>query len=273
VSRRPIPPHGSEARYKGSKTRRPCHCRPCIDGWTRAGQKRLLGRLEGRPATIPAEPVTRHLASLYAANMTTGQIAAAAKVDHSTVRNHAAGIFLTIRRSVADKILAVRPNRQSAQGWVPALGATRRCRALYTLGHTPEAIAAACPNLHMRTVEYITQGIRKNITAATHNAVRDAYRVLSQTPGSSSQAKQRAAREGWPGPLAWDDIDDPNCSPEGARRSEAKPGARRRVLADPARVAQLTAAGRTAEQIAHEIGCHKRSVVRARRRAEMAAAA
>ncbi|MEU2924156.1 hypothetical protein ABZ636_03715 [Streptomyces sp. NPDC007251] len=265
------PPHGSEARYKGSKKRPPCRCRTCINGWTRAGQKRLLGRLEGRPASVPAKPVTSHLNMLLAANMTHQQIAGVSGVDVSTVRAHAAGRFPNIHRTTAEKLLAVRPLRRPTTGWVPALGAIRRCRALYTLGHGPKAIAAANPDLQLRTVEYIVRGKRIYITAACHNAVSDAYRALCQTTGPSDQVRQRAAKEGWHGPLAWDDIDDPNEQPdtEGVVRLIKRP----KAFIDLELVARRTAQGHTAEQIAAEIGCHIRSVVRARRRAEMGVAA
>lgn len=269
-----LPPHGSEARYQGSTRRPPCRCRTCTDGWTRAGQKRLLAGLAGRPATIPAPPVTRHLNELYAANMIPQQIATLAGVDVTTVRDHAAGNFPKIRRTTADKLLAVQPGQQPTGGWMSPLGAMRRCRALYTLGHGPKAITAAHPELQLRTVEYIIRGTRRHITATLHNNIRDAYRTLSQTPGTSIQAKLRARKERWPGPLAWNDIDDPHCKPEGAWASRAKVTSRRAAPTDPARVAELTAAGRSAEQIARELGCHKRTVVRARgRAADLAVAA
>jgi DNA-binding CsgD family transcriptional regulator len=267
VTRRPTPPHGSEARYKGSTKRPPCRCRTCITGWTRAGQKRLLGTLAGRPAIVPAEPVTAHINALYAAHMTPQQIADISGVNVSTIRGHAAGKFPTIRRTRADKILAVQPGQKASDGWMSPLGAIRRCHALYTIGHGAKAIAAAHPDLQLRTVEYLVRGSRQHITVSLHNAISDAYRTLSHTPGTSTQAKQRAARERWHGPLAWDDIDNPNCQPEAWGRSKAKPASRRHVAADPHRVAELTAAGRTTQQIADELGCHIRTVTRARGRA------
>jgi hypothetical protein len=270
VKSRPTPPHGSEARYKGTKKRPPCRCRTCITGWTRAGQKRLLGHLAGRPATVPAGPVTAHLNELYAAEMTPQQIANLSGVDASTIRGHAAGKFPTIRRTSADKILAVRPGQKATEGWMSPLGAIRRCHALYTLGHGAKAIAAAHPDLQLRTVEYLVRGNRQYITVALHDDIRDAYRTLSQVPGISVQAKRRAAKEGWHGPLAWDDIDDPTAKPETGGGFVER---RRKIHADPARIAQLTAAGRTNEQIAQELGCHERTVSRVRRRVEMQTAA
>jgi DNA-binding CsgD family transcriptional regulator len=263
---KPLPPHGSEARYQGSTTRRACRCRTCVDGWTRAGQRRLLAHLSGQPPKIPTEPVTRHLKQLHAAGMTTQQIATAAQVDCSTVRNHTAGKFPVIRRTTADKLLAVQPGHQPTEGWVPALGAIRRCRALYTLGHGAKAIAAAHPDLSLRSVEYVIWGKRQYITVALNNALRDAYRTLCQMPGSSRQAKLRAANEGWPGPLSWDDIDDPREQPD--TEGVVYAIKRHKASIDLELVALRTSQGHTAEQIADEIGCHKRSVVRARRRAE-----
>lgn len=271
MSPRPTPPHGSEARYKGSKYRPACRCRTCITGWSRAGQKRLLGRLEGRPATVPAAPITAHLRRLAAAGMSPTQIAALSGVNVTTVRDHIAGIFPSLRRTTADKILAVNPGQKPAEGWVSPLGAVRRCRALYTLGHGPRAIAAAHPDLQLRTVEYVIGGRRQFITVALHNAIRDAYRTLSQVSGTSSQAKQRAAKEGWAGPLDWDNIDDPREQPD--TDDAAAVIRRHKAVVDPQRVATLTAIGRTNEQIAAELGCHERTVSRVRRRAEQQLAA
>ncbi|MFF4791903.1 helix-turn-helix domain-containing protein [Streptomyces sp. NPDC001276] len=260
---KPLPPHGSEARYQGNTTRQPCRCRTCINGWTRAGQKRLLARLAGRPATIPAEPVTSHLAELAAANMSPRQIAILAGVDVSTVRSHAAGEFPVIWRTTAEKILAVRPGQHATDGWMSPLGAVRRCHALYTLGHGPRTIAAAHPDLTLRTVEYVVRGTRQYITVAVHNAICEVYRTLCQVPGTSSQAKLRAAKEGWHGPLAWDDIDDPNCQPDTGGVTVWR-SRRPKAVIDRSRVAKLTAQGHSAAQIAEIIGCNPRSVSRVR---------
>lgn len=212
---KPEPPHGSEARYQGATNRPGCRCRTCIDGWTRAGQKRLLDRLAGRPATIPAEPVTQHIALLHASDMTTGQIAAAARVDVSTVRDHARGAFPRIRRATAEKILAVQPHHQATVGHVPALASMRRCRALYAAGHAPATIAAAHPNLQLRSVEYIVHGARRLVSVANHTGIAEAYKRLATVPGTSDRVRARAAIEGWAGPDYWDDddFDNPHFEP------------------------------------------------------------
>jgi hypothetical protein len=131
---------------------------------------------------------------------------------------------------------------------------------------------------HPRRLTDLIHGDR--VVASTARRIADAYRIVQTrdprdhgvSDRSIAMARNLAAREGWHGPLAWDDIDNPDCKPEGARKSRAKVGSQR-VVADVSRVAALTAAGYSAQQIADELGCHKRSVTRARRRAEMAVAA
>jgi DNA invertase Pin-like site-specific DNA recombinase len=84
-------------------------------------------------------------------------------------------------------------------------------------------------------------------------------------PGTNIRARNYAHKNGWHGPLAWDDIDDPNCKPE-SERNRRKPGARKKSAVDPARVAELTDLGHSAAEIAFQLGCHVRTVTRARGR-------
>ena len=56
---RPIPGHGTEARYA-----RGCHCQPCTRAAVREDQLRVLDRLQGRPRKIPSAPVVAHLNAL-----------------------------------------------------------------------------------------------------------------------------------------------------------------------------------------------------------------
>lgn len=117
------------------------------------------------------------------------------------------------------------------------------------------------------------------VLASTARRIADRYRtVQTWNPGehgvssrSQSLARNIAAREGWHGPLAWDAIDDPDCEPETGGTTNIH--RRRKVTVDPQRVARLTLLGKTNEQIAAELGCHERTVSRARKRAEMGVAA
>lgn len=207
---RPVPPHGSEGRYQGTRLRPGCRCRTCINGWNKAHQKRVLARLEGRPPKVPAAPITAHIALLYASDMTTGQIAHASGVSASTIKDHASGLFPTIRRTTAVKILAVTPLQPTAVGFVPALGTIRRLRALYAAGHGSHQINAAQPELQIRSVEYIVAGTRSQVSVANRDAVAAVYRTLSNSGGQSPRAKQRAETEDWAGPEYWDEEDFEN---------------------------------------------------------------
>jgi len=210
---RPIPPHGSEGRYNSAVNRPGCRCQTCIAGLTRARKRRTLAQLEGRPATIPAAPVTTHLATLIARGLSAKQIGIAAGVDPCTVIGHAAGKFPRIRRGTAAKLLAVAPQRPSERGVMPATGSIRRIRALYCIGHGPREIAARS-GLQLRLIGSLVAGDRNTVRVATHDAVAAVYRQLSTIPGRNDRVRARAQAEGWPGPLDWDDIDDPTGKPE-----------------------------------------------------------
>lgn len=233
--KRPLPAHGTEARYQGSTTRPPCRCRTCITGWTQAGQRRQLARLQGRPASIPSAAVTAHIKTLIDSDMSAGQIAAAAGVNTSTVCEHAEGRWLKIRRTTAEKILAVQPGQYGNLGQVPALGTRRRLQALYAIGYGVTILAAAT-DLTANGIAKITYGQVETVSARTHRIVADAYRRLSRTPGPSHRARQRAEREGWASPAAWDDnIDDPAAQPDIDQAPEAPQAGRDPYTADEIR--------------------------------------
>lgn len=212
---RPLPPHGTPARYQGNRTgtRPPCKCRPCVAAHSKACQLRVLAHLTGVPPRVPAKPVADHVRSLIAVGMSRAQIAVAAGVSRSSVAHIALEQNPTVNRTTADKILAVRPRIVRDTDRLPAVGTRRRLQALYAMGHGSKAI---------RSLSGLTNGAVQNllyertgdVTAATYKAVRAAYRRLATTPGSSDRAKASARRHGWPPPAAWDDdIDNPAAVP------------------------------------------------------------
>ncbi|MGW3196260.1 hypothetical protein ACWDBD_17070 [Streptomyces sp. NPDC001118] len=266
---KPLPAHGTEARYQGAIGRPGCRCQTCVTGWTRAGQRRQLAHLAGRPPKIPASPVTAHLQSLIAADMTILAIARAADVSRFTVSEHARGQHRTIRRGHAARLLAVRPEHADLNCLVPALESLRRIQTLYAAGHGAYIIAKHTDGVTSRAIDYILTGTRATVTLATRNAIAAAYRELADKPSSNPRTQQRAKAEGWPGPDYWDeeDFDNPDFQPA----TEATP----RYIELAENGLELESQGHTRGQAADRLGVSKdtlqQSITRYRKALEAAA--
>lgn len=249
MTTRPIPPHGSEARYRGTLDRPPCRCRTCITGWSQAGQRRLLAHLAGQPPKIDPAEVTAHLQLLVAANMNYSTIARAADVSRDTVVEHARGALPFIRRSHAQRLLAVRPEHADPKCRVPALGSRRRIQALYVAGHGAYTIAANADRLTPRAIEYVLTGERSSVTIATRSAIAGAYRVLADKPVTNLRTQRRAKAAGWPGPGYWDDdeFENPDFEP-----AVTVPATAAEIVAENA--AWLTADGLHRDLAANRLG-------------------
>lgn len=109
---------------------------------------------------------------------------------------------------------------------VPALGTTRRIRALMALGHNSTTIGQAAGMSAFQVQQ--TAGNRQYVSPATRDRIVAAYDALSGTPGVSVKTRSRAQRAGWAPPLAWEyvDLDDPRARPVFGRRRSAPPGFR-----------------------------------------------
>ncbi len=74
-------------------------------------------------------------------------------------------------------------------------------------------------------------------------AINIVYRELWQWPAPDdtdhNAVRKQAAIKRFPGPLAWDDIDDPSCCPDGVRRYNDIDRTRRKTDVDPAVVTLL----------------------------------
>jgi hypothetical protein len=220
--------------------------------------------------------VRAHAEQLLANNWWQAEISRVSGVSESTISLILLGRLPRTNRRIALAILSIpiTPMIRTDRGdCVDATGSIRRLRALATLGHSWIVVGAHTAMTQDR-LGFIARGKADVVRPDEAQRIAAAYRTLSVTPGAMKQIATAARNKGWHGPLAWDDINNPASKPESSRKSRGKAGTRTKVHADPDRVAQLTAAGRSAQQIADELGCHKRSVVRARRRAEdMAVAA
>lgn len=105
---------------------------------------------------------------------------------------------------------------------VPSIGVQRRVRALMRLGWSGKQIAQAAGWSSEQCLQYAMK--KESCLRGTWLKVAEAYDRMSMTlpPERTSKEKWQvsrtrghAERSGWPPPLAWDNIDDPNEHPKG----------------------------------------------------------
>ena len=170
--------------------------------------------LTGRAPRRPAEPITQHIRDLVAAGMTHAAIADASGVHPNTIAQLARAGQTSVRSRTANAILAVRPP-------VTLIGLTRRVRALAALGWSTRKIAAVA-GLNLDTIKEYRRG-DKTFTGSAAAGILRAWAALSMTPPNPTTRHEQAAvtavrasaaRNGWAPPLAWDDIDDPDATPD-----------------------------------------------------------
>lgn len=214
--RKPLAPHGTYARYVG----RPaasipgCRCQPCTAQGSAYASRRSLLTATGRALTVPAAPATKHLRMLRAAGAGWNQLVAVTGCSSSTICALLDAKRDEIRRTTAQKILAVRlADVICLKRPVPALGATRRVRALIAAGHRVIDIRDAS-GVDQTTVSYLIGGKVTGIRAETHLRIDKAFDHLAMTPGTSTASINRGRRHGWALPLAWDNPDDPDETPD-----------------------------------------------------------
>lgn len=188
----------------------------------RYSKRYRLARNRGIDHRQDATAITAHIAALRDMHVSVTAIAAACTppVPPSTVSRLARGEHAKASRKTADAILAVTladtytaATRVGCH--VPAIGATRRIRALQRLGWTKASITIAIRALGVvSTVDGILE-CEAAISWRLYAAVRDVYADLSTRPGPSHVGAARAANAGHPLPACWDDdeIDDPRCGP------------------------------------------------------------
>jgi len=193
---------------------RAAYCRDYYDRYERA--------IRGNRPLMPARPVAEHIAACIEVGMSRNAIARAAQVAEATIRRVELKPDARVREGVGLRILAVVPTRP-----VTAQGVIRRLKALGALGWSTSAIAARC-GLNVDTVKAWRRGefTDPSLVADRVVAAYDALSMRAPNPtgrferSAVTQVRQRAARNGWASPLAWDDdtIDDPDATPDkGAR--------------------------------------------------------
>lgn len=165
-----------------------------------------------------AEPIRRHVLALHQAGMSWSQISRASGISVPTLSELRRGLRSRVAAETARALLAVRAGTTVREGHVDATGTCRRVRALLALGHTVAA-QAGWYGTTQDTVDRWMYGRVQWVTRQRAEQVRRCYDEFSMTPAApgygADRARRRAARRGWPPPLAWDDerIDDPAAGP------------------------------------------------------------
>ncbi|MDG9701716.1 hypothetical protein [Streptomyces sp. DH37] len=249
----PLPPHGTTARATGRPAQGVpgCPCKPCRAAKARYSKRRRVLNATGRNLRIPAQPVAAHVRVLFDSGMGWPGIARAAGCSTSTLHRLLAGQE-TIQRSAANRILAVRPKPAPGR-YIDATGTRRRLQALMAIGHTLTAIAADA-GTESTTLNDIVNGHQSSVRGITRDRIAATYRRISQTPGSYTPNRRRAAAQGWPDPTWWEDyghIDDPAFDPAAVETSAAS-SRRDPLVADEIR--HLASFGIAPGEIARRVG-------------------
>lgn len=214
---RPIPGHGTYARARGTSTRPSCPCDCCRLAERRYDKQLRLIYARGQRNRVPAPPVRTRLRQLRAGGASWQQIADASGIGCSRLTQLIREDRPTVRSSTAARVMAIGSADELTGGprHVPVLGGTRRVQALMAIGHTHRSIAAEA-GLNTQTVSEVLNQHSLQIPRFWHEALAGAYDRLWRSTGTSVRNRTRAAREGWAGPLHWDEttIDDPAGFPD-----------------------------------------------------------
>lgn len=165
---------------------------------------------------VPAEPAMRHIANLRAQGMSAAAISAASGVALSIISPLAWPAAKRARTwllpATSDAILAVTADQAPDWALIPSIGTIRRIEALQCMGWSQAEIGRRMGGV---TAQAISQTKRSaTIAAGRARAFRELYDELSMTPGPDAKTRAWAAKKGYAPPLAWDDIDDPDSTPD-----------------------------------------------------------
>ncbi|WP_300680709.1 hypothetical protein [Nocardioides sp.] len=109
--------------------------------------------------------------------------------------------------------------RRPTDGLIGAEPSRRRLRALAVIGWGLDELANET-GIAFSTIAMIRNS-NERVLAKTALAVADAYTRLYRYPGPSAAAAAEARAKGWPGPLAWNDIDDLAEQPDESGRGDS----------------------------------------------------
>ncbi|MFC5802756.1 hypothetical protein [Streptomyces formicae] len=245
-------PHGERRCYL-----RGCRRDECATANYRYMSRFRLDKARGQRRQIDATQTIAHAERLTANGWTHAQIAEASGLGPRTI-GELFGRAL-VHATTAKAILSVPIGPAPAPPRdVDATGTRRRIQALAAIGWEIRALAP-----HVGVTEFALRRIAadelKLVRASTADAVARMYRQLSRTPGNSVRARNLARKKGWHGPMAWDDIDDPNAVPEDLEPYQP-PAANGRDSMRVAEIRHLLSLGESPASIARQMGGNEKYI-------------
>ncbi|MFG3476428.1 hypothetical protein ACGF3K_14350 [Streptomyces sp. NPDC047980] len=209
--------HGDPKRY-----RRGCRCRPCVRGVTAEVRVGRYLRTTGRGHTTTPDKAADRIERLRAAGMSDKQIQTAARITpdgfYRITRREG-----TIRRATENRILAITPPEEGAGSGtrVPAVGTVRRLRALAADGWTAAELGRRAGK-HKQFIVYLqNQPSDNRVRMWVADYVAKLYKELERLqpesvipPHIAARTRKLAAAKSWAPSAAWDDIDDPQATPD-----------------------------------------------------------
>jgi hypothetical protein len=181
---------------------------------------------------VDARPARDHLALLAEHGISPARAAALAGVSAAVVGRlvgwDTSRPARRVRPATLAKLLAVTPHPSNADpgARVCGVGTTRKLQALVALGW-PQAVLATRLGRIPTNLGRLLHASQPRVNAATWRAVDALWEELQATPGPSTRARTIAAKRGWPPPLAWDDIDNPDARPVTTRTPARRTNAAR----------------------------------------------
>lgn len=208
--------HGTPAGRKAG-----CACAPCVAAHKRRCKEYQHKRLQmGGSTTVDATRAAAVLAQ-NAERMSLSAIGRALGTSHTWVAKVIRGDIKRISPARERDVLNLDGHQPADTSHVSALGPMRRLRALHSMGYSWTRLAEET-GYSLSGLKAVAWGHWEVIEAHNATTIRALYDRLSLTlPTSDNQyvrsgiarARNNGRRQGWPPPLAWDDIDDPDEKP------------------------------------------------------------
>lgn len=207
-------------------------CPPCHQAFLRYRRRRRYDISLGRPRQVPTGPVVDHLHRLRDRGVTVLAVAEMAGVSTSLIDELLNRPRPMMRSDNAAALLATKPDPVPS-GHTVGIGTIRRIRALGAIGWSMADIERASGGkVKLETLRDISSTERPTVTTQTRDAVAAAFEKLCMTTPigrTAAQVRVKAAQKGWPPPLAYNDIDDPNEEPRGWQYKPMRSGVGCRV--------------------------------------------